>query len=1088
MLTVYKASAGSGKTFQLVVEYLKLILENPNNYKHILAVTFTNKATNEMKSRILEQLYQLASGQKSNYISPLQQNNDLSEQYIRQRAKQVLKNILHDYNRFSINTIDSFTQKVIKSFNRELGISPNFTVELDSELILEEAVDRMFAKISDNNNLLNWLREFSREKIETNKSQRIDDDIKNLGRELFKESFQVFFPEEGESVYKRENLKDFGKELRQIKSGFENTFKKKGENLFQRITESGFSVDDFTYKKTGIAGYIQNTANGVIKEAGARVLAASEEVEKWYSAKHKQAAEIHNLVEHKLQPGLIDLLEFFSSNFERYNTTLAVLSQIRMLGILTDLKEEIHVLLKEKGILQMSDSNLLLSKIIGQSDSPFVYEKIGNFYKHFMLDEFQDTSGLQWNNFKPLLINSLAEGHQNLIVGDVKQSIYRWRNSDWSILAEQLDSDFTPAQKQDFTLKKNWRSDRNIIDFNNAVFGNLKNTFEEYLFNGLANSEASLEKFKKVYDSYLQEPGKADSDKQGYIQANFLPKDEFREASASLLVKQVKHLQDKGIRAEEIVILIRKNREGTPIIEEFLAAAKLPENKAYNLSVLSNESLFLHASKGVLFVIEIIRHLIDPENVIIQASLLQLWLGWLKPELQKRGIPVNIQNGQNMLDFNEYSNWHLQPGFREQFKNELEKKLTRVKTKVLLSSLDETVTQICALFGIFHFESELPFLQTLIDKSGELKSTLSNDLSNLLFWWNEKGYKSSVNVNEKVNSIRLLTVHKSKGLEFKAVLLPFLNWETSWSGTNAPILWCKAESEPFNQFPLLPIQAGKNMEASEFSQVYYNEKVNNYIDTLNLVYVAFTRAKSVLIMNCPEAAESKSGNSGSGKPVNYLLYKALLKQISEEPFKGCLDEEKQFFEYGTIPESKTIVTESGLVTIKTYRFKDFSEKIKLRLSGEDFLMDDEKHHSVKNIGKLVHEILSEIVTEKDVKKACLKAFHDGKIDKAELEKIQQTLKENLALKEVKKWFDGTYQILNERDLLTSKKLLRPDRIMVSGKHAIVVDYKTGEKSNKYNKQVQLYAKTLLETGFKKVSAFLWYLHLNEVEKVTEIKK
>ncbi len=187
MLTVYKASAGSGKTFQLVVEYLKLILKNPYNYKHILAVTFTNKATNEMKSRILEQLYELSSNQKSDYIVPLQKGNNFTETFIRQRAGQVLKNVLHDYNRFSINTIDSFTQKVIKSFNRELGISPNFSVELDSEIILEEAVDRMFAKVSDDKNLLKWLREFSKEKIENNRSQQIDDDIKNLGKELFKE-------------------------------------------------------------------------------------------------------------------------------------------------------------------------------------------------------------------------------------------------------------------------------------------------------------------------------------------------------------------------------------------------------------------------------------------------------------------------------------------------------------------------------------------------------------------------------------------------------------------------------------------------------------------------------------------------------------------------------------------------------------------------------------------------------------------------------------------------------------------------------------------------------------------------------------
>jgi ATP-dependent exoDNAse (exonuclease V) beta subunit len=1086
MLKVYKASAGSGKTFQLVVEYLKIILENPFNYKHILAVTFTNKATNEMKSRILEQLNSLANDDKSDYITPLQEGNNFSETFIRQRAKQVLKNILHDYNRFSISTIDSFTQKVIKSFNRELGISPNFSVELDSDIILEEAVDRMFAKISEDKNLLKWLREFSKEKIETSRSQRIDDDIKNLGRELFKESFQVFFPEEGESVYVRENLAEFGKELRQIKTGFENNLKKKGEELFQLILQNGFTIDDFTYKTTGVAGYLKNTAGGTIKEPGSRVIGASEEIEKWYTAKHKQAAEIHQLVEAKLQPGLLDLINYFAHNFERYNTALAVLSQLRILGILTDLKEEIKLLLQEKGILQMSDSNLLLSKIIGQSDSPFVYEKIGNFYKYFMLDEFQDTSGLQWNNFKPLLVNSLAEGHQNLIVGDVKQSIYRWRNSDWNILAEQLDYDFSPAQKTDFTLDKNWRSDKNIIDFNNAIFENLKINFEKFLFSGIENNEPYLDKFNKIYSSYQQEQGKTSAEQTGFIQANFLPKDDFKEASIKLLIEQVKRLQDNGIQAEDIVILIRKNREGTQIIEEFLSAAKLPENNKYNLSVLSNESLFLHASKGVLFVVQIIELLIDPENRITKASLLQLWQTWLKPELKKRGIPIHSQKGQNMFYFSDSENWHLQNNFEESFQNELSEKLKQAKEKILLASLDETITQICSLFGLFNLESELPFLQTLIDKAGELKTSLSNDLSNLLFWWKEKGYRSSVNVNEEVNSIRLLTVHKSKGLEFKAVILPFLNWETSWSGTNAPILWCEAETAPFNKFPLLPIQAGTTMAASEFKQVFYEEKVSNYIDTLNLVYVAFTRAKSALIINCPEAIESRNSNASSGKPIQYLLSHALKDQASTAPFIDCFDEANGVFEYGTIPKSKTKEKKAGSTIIHNYRFKDFSNKIKLRLSGEDFLVEDEKHHSVKNIGKLVHEILSEIETRNDIKKACHKAFHDGKIDSSELEQIQQTIDENLKLKEVQSWFDGTFQVLNERDLLTKNQLLRPDRIMFSGNNAIVVDYKTGEKNKKYHRQVEQYAQTLKDTGFDKVTGFLWYLGLNEVDTVCEL--
>lgn len=1085
MLTVYKASAGSGKTFQLVVEYLKIILINPNNYKHILAVTFTNKATNEMKSRILEQLYLLAIEKDSPYIKPLQEGNNYTEQFIRQRAKQVLKNILHDYNRFSINTIDSFTQRVIKAFNRELGISPNFTVELDNEMLLQEAADRLLARINEDKDLLKWLREYSREKIEDNRSQRIDDDIINLGKELFKESFQVFFPNEGESVYNRKNLNDFGKELQQIKNNFKSGLKSKGQNAVAATESFNLGPADFSGgANRSIGSFFVKLANGVIPNFTATVRNCAEDVEKWSSKSSKRRNEIINAAETRLQAVLIDILQYYDTNWERYNTAITALSQLRMLGILTDLKEEIQLIQQEKGALQLSDSNLLLSKIIGQSDSPFVYEKIGNYYKHFMLDEFQDTSGLQWQNFRPLLENSLAEGNANLIVGDVKQSIYRWRNSDWSILAEQLDRQFSPEQKLDYTLEKNWRSDENIIAFNNAIIGELKTVFEDYLFDSLDNKTAYTDKFDRIYSSYQQEPGKTNGEAQGLAQINFFEEDDFNETATGQLVEQVKHLQDHGIKARDIAILIRKNKEGGPIIEAFLAAAKLHENKKYNLSVLSNESLFLHASKAVLFVINTIEFLVDPENKITQATLLYLWQGWLKPGLKQRGIPVQINNNQSLIDFNDYTNWHLQPGFNDEFKEELTEKLQLVKHQVLLTSLDETITYICSLFGLFHFESELPFLQTLIDKAGELKISLSNDLSNLLLWWNEKGRNTSVNVNDEVNSIRLMTVHKSKGLEFKAVILPYLNWKTGWSGNMAPLLWCKPISAPFNKFPLLPVKANKQMEESEFAPIYSNEKMNYYIDTLNLVYVAFTRAQSVLIANCPTPRESKN-NSGAGKPIHYLLHKALVNQCKINSFSECFNEDQNRFEFGKIHLQNNAIEEQNTIILKQYSFNNISDKINLRLNAEDFLIENAANNSVKNTGKIVHDILSQITLAKDAEDACLQALYDGKVSRLEFQEIHENITKNLMLPEVKKWFDGSYQVLNERNILSTDKLLRPDRIMITQDEAIVVDYKTGEQLDKYIYQVKEYATALQNSGFKKVSGFLWYLQSGKIERVCE---
>lgn len=1084
MLTVYKASAGSGKTFQLVVEYLKLLLENSYNYKHILAVTFTNKATKEMKTRILEQLHILSSNQPSNYLKILQ-NNRYSEKEIRNNARQVLKNILHDYNRFSINTIDSFTQRIIKSFNRELGISPNFTVELDSDMILEEAVDRMLAKIDKDKKLLKWLKEFSKEKIQENYSQRIDDDIKALGKELFKENFQIFFPENSESVYSRENLENFGKELNAIKVQFEGTLKNKGKSGVEIIEESGLSIEDFSGKARGIGSIFSKYAAGNQPNITATVQNASENVEKWYTKSSIKKDDIHVIVETKLQPLLNEILNFIENEGQQYFTALAVLKQLRMLGILTDLKEEIKVLLHEKGVLQISDSNLLLSKIIGQSDSPFIYEKTGNHYNHFMLDEFQDTSTLQWNNFKPLLVNSLAEGNKNLIVGDVKQSIYRWRNSDWKILAEQLNTDFTTEQLKFETLGKNWRSDKNIIHFNNTIFESLKGNFEGTLLKEIdSEDKVFVNKFNTIYNSFIQESGKPDLHAQGFVKVQFFPADEFKEESIRSLVEQVKELQSNGIKASETAILIRKNKEGTPIIEEFLRAASLPENRGYNLSVLSNESLFLHASKGALFVMNAIELLIDPQNEIAKVALLNLWIKWLKPELQSRGKIVLSNKNQIQLDFSNNEPQQIDEQFQELFYTELATRLLNIKEKILLTSLDETITQVCSQFELFEIESELPFLQTLIDKSGELKTSLSNDLSNLLFWWNEKGYRTSVNVNEDVDSIRLLTVHKSKGLEYKAVLLPILDWTTSWSGQNAPTLWCKPEKVPFNQFPLLPVKAGSQMEKSYFQDVYYEEKVNYIIDSFNLVYVAFTRAKMALIINCPAPNEK---SKTQGKSMHHLLKKSLESLSSKDEFSACWDNDNTVFQFGDILKYSEDTKQSNSVLVKKYQFNDFSEKLKLRTSGDDFLIQGEKNSSVKNTGKIIHDILSEINTKSDIKKACLKALNNGIINEIELEEIQEKLFRSIDDPKINSWFNGSYIVINERSLLTNKYILRPDRIMFSENETIVVDYKTGEKkSESYNRQVQRYAITLKETGAKKVTGFLWYINQNEIEKVCEL--
>ena len=1080
MLTVYKASAGSGKTYRLVAEYLKLLLQNEYNYKHILAVTFTNKATGEMKSRVLEHLSALARGHESAYIETLKADLNLTSEQVKLKSRRVIKNILHDYNRFSISTIDSFTQRVIKSFNRELGISPNFAVEINNDIILEEAVDNLLSKIEHDKKLSDWLVRYSEEKITDNNSRRIETNIMQLGRELFKEKFQVLFPDTHNSPYTRENIDCLRKDLNKIVTTFETTLRNKGKEAMAAIHGSGFTVNDFMYGTAGVAGFINNIAEARIKAPGVRVINALDSDDVWFTKNNSRKAELQLLVSTCLRPLLAAIVEYYNAEAVNYYSAKAVTGQLRMLGIVTDLNDEIQTLLRDKETLHLSDSNLLLSKIIGESDSPFIYEKVGNFYKYFMLDEFQDTSALQWNNFKPLIANSLAEGHKNLLVGDVKQSIYRWRNSDFNILAEQIDTDFAAGQITTESLYKNWRSDKNIVEFNNAAIASMKDLFATTLFNEPDDEWGKQKaKFLKVYDDIKQDAGKPHNDISGWVKVTFDDSEDFYESSLQMLVNNVKQLQDNGYKASDIAILIRKNSEGARVIEEFLSASKNEANKCYNLSVISNESLFLYASRAVLFVIAVIEWLIEPENKITLAALLQLWQSGIKAQLQSKGVLFNENNAE------PYS---LDKNFEYNVKTELGEALKQLKSKVLLTSLDETICEICNHFHLFKLENELPFIQTLIDKAGEIKISISNDLSNFLLWWSENKHKISVSINDNIDSIRLLTVHKSKGLEFKAVLIPFLNWKTTPVGNQLPVLWCHSEVAPYNRLPLLPVRAKSELVNTIFKKEYVEETASSYIDTLNLLYVAFTRAKSALVINTVNEERK-------GKNVNSMLKEALLEMTTQKPFETCWNEEKNIFEFGTLSKvpaehEEANATQQGqgnLTLITDYSFNNFNSKLRLRLKSGDFtLHDGHRYKSKINIGNIKHEILSRINTAADLNKACMQALYEGIIDENELPAIQQELASNIQKPEVKHWFDGSWKVINERNLLAPDKLMRPDRIMISGKNAIVVDYKTGkQKSDSYNYQVRQYAQTLKATGLEKVEAFLWYLALNEVEKVGE---
>ncbi len=1098
MLTIYKASAGSGKTFRLVVEYLKLILSDELNYKHILAVTFTNKATAEMKERVVSQLSEIAKGGGNAYSDIVAKETGLPLSTLKQKARAVLRNILHDYSRFSVSTIDKFTQRVLKAFNRELGITPGYILELDNEMILQEAADRLIMGVSSNKDLLKWLKNLGEERIRNNKNFNIKTEILKLGQELFKEHFQVFFSGEDKELYGRGHLKQYSIELSRIINFFVSELKKKGEKALSLIREEGLDVSDFSYGKSGVAGFFLKLSEGDIPQLGARVLKAGEGCESWVSKKHHNRDSVTGLIERALLPLLNEAIDFHSQHFIKYNTAKKIVANLYTLGILNDLQSEIDKIRYEKGILPISDSNLLLKKIIGGSDTPFIYEKIGNIFHHFMLDEFQDTSGLQWENFKPLVLNAMAEGKSNLVVGDVKQSIYRWRNSNWKILANEIEEDFKGQNIKLVSLGNNWRSSDTVIHFNNSIFPLLVDSFSGEYANHITEAGCAPENpftsiFEKIYTGIEQIPGGRGKPREGFVRISFIEGSEdedYQSQSTQLLLQQVKELQGKGFKSSDIAILIRRKADGLPIIKQFLEASEEPGNAAYNFDIISNESLFLSSSKSVSFVIQLVTHLINPGDKIVKATILNEYKNYLQPALHKlnKGIVyTTIQNdGQHQFNFTPQGNTETCYQLTDLFEDEFEAIFTpiigQLKTAILNASIDEAITMICRAFNLFELKEDVPFIQALIDQSAQVKTNFTNDLSNFLKWWDEKGANLSVNVNDDTDAIRLFTVHKSKGLEFKVVLIPFFDWPILWSGTQTPTIWCQPKEAPFDILPLVPVSANKTMAQTIFAEEYSEEVASTFIDCLNLIYVAFTRAKSVLMVNAPYKENDKT------LTANRLLFNIVAQLGEKDEWKGNYSPESLVFQYGALAYEKQSGEKEKTEAIfsEKYFFTDFNPRLKLRSRLGNFF-SEEAGATNKNLGQLLHEILAEVIVAGDVGKACKNALRKRKINTKEYAEIYAWLTTLINSPGAKDWFSTRYTVLNERPLLSKEKNKRPDRIMLSGNEAIIVDYKIDEiESDKYKNQVTGYSQGLKNTGIKKVTGYLWFLKPNRIEKVCEL--
>jgi ATP-dependent helicase/nuclease subunit A len=1116
-LTIYKASAGSGKTFAITREYIHLLFRDADNYRHILGVTFTNKATAEMKGRIVAELHKLATGAASPYADKLCSDFRLTPQVLKQRSALILSKILHDYSHFSIFTIDSFFQRIIRTFAREIGFYQGFEIELDQSRILTAAVDQMIFELDANPVLKDWLVRFAENKIVEGSSWNFNRDIEKIGNEVFKENFKEFGSTLIDKITDKTFIHNFSEKLSHIRTNFENALRQKGLEAVAIIQKHALISDDFNGKsKTGIGGFFEKIAKlerfdkWEVKDNARNHF---DNIDKW-SAKTAPAAkknDIQSAYNAGLNKLLGEIIAMHDDQLRTYQSAVEVQKNLYVLGVVADLLIHIREYTSGRNLFMISDTAQFLRRLIDGSDAPFVYERTGTFIHHFMIDEFQDTSALQWYNFKPLIVNSLAEGNENWVVGDVKQSIYRWRNSDWTILSEKITGEVYPHAFKVENLHYNYRSSRNIIQFNNSFFGNAIAALRNEVM--ASQAEAPIEGMddfdrllSNAYSDFAQlVPDKNNTDR-GFVKVGVISKNDdsdlkFEDQVLEKLPAILENLQDQQYNLKDIAILVRTRAEGNSVSEFLLKYQKQKGNSQYRYDILSNDSLLLKNSEVIKWLVAAFTCIASPDDHLNKAFLAYQYAQYLYPttaQAQESNSNTTNQSASNASNPPQVSgettgtdrNIHSLFSSSERLSGKLGEFFGQENLKQY--PVYELCDKLIEFFGLANLKSELPFIQAFQDMLQEYMRKEPVDLNSFLHWWEENQEKRVISMPDGQDAIRLMTFHTAKGLEFGVVLIPFGDWTFMKSGWGGNMLWCSTDVEPFADLELLPVNLSKGLEKTIFSRDYFREKALSYVDNLNLLYVAFTRAIDALYVFIPEPTKDAIDNNIGNLICQSLSSVAIEPSTVDYPAIRLNDywlKDENTFAYGQLPLSEIKKEQEETISLDaaSYTVRSVSDVVKQVIQANDYMVGEgETLASRINTGKIMHEVFQRIKTPDDVDDALLTLLLEGKISASDVKQLSTDIRKLLSNKKINDWFSSNWEVRTEAGiLLQDGSLPRPDRVLTNGSKAVVIDYKFGETEQEANLwQVRNYMKYIRQMNYTQVEGYLWYVNMNKVVAVT----
>ena len=1119
-LTVYKASAGSGKTFTLSVEYIKLLIKNPMSFRSTLAVTFTNKATEEMKTRILSQLYGIWKQlpKSKDYIEKIKSELGVTEQFMSDRAKIALFNIVHNYSYFRIETIDSFFQSVLRNLARELDLTANLRIELNDRQIESIAVDEMIDELGEKDELLKWILGYIKENIDDDKNWNVIGYIKSFGENIFREFYKTKSKELNTLLHEKGFFEQYTKRIRTIRDEAEAELKSVAAEFFEALETEGVDIADLSYGKSGPAGYFIKLQNGQYDESiiTSRVQKALDEASADCWTKKSAPPSLRHFAEETIVPLLEKAESTRRSNWKMYASAVLTLKHLNQLRLLNSIERKVREMNVEANRFLLSDTHTLLHSLIKDTDSPFIFEKIGSHLENVMIDEFQDTSTVQWQNFKVLLEECMShsEEHGNLIVGDVKQSIYRWRSGDWRML-NNIKGEF--PQMSDMldirTLTHNYRSSRRVINFNNAFFERAA----EIEFNDLkeccGEDDMQLaEQLKSAYADVCQQvPDKRED--SGYVHIELLPQDDYTDITLNKTVETVDHLIELGADPSDIAIIVRSNNTIQQIAEHF--ACVRPE-----LKIVSDEAFRLDNSTALNILVAAMHSLTHQDDKLTRAYIAKAYLTKVKG--------VDLEAANRMVSTEEGVEEALPASYRDH------------NDELLMMPIYELAERLYKIFCLERIVGEDAYVYAFFDCLTSFLTSNTATLDDFVEEWNENFASNTIQARS-IDGIRLITIHKSKGLEFKHVIIPFCDWRMEKTNT----IWCEPTEAPFNELPLVPVDfSAKQMMGTIYERDYIVEHLQNCVDNLNLLYVAFTRAERSLIvfarrgntslrsyvieqaisnMQLPDCSLEGNLTTSGGAVVSTAPTKLNTSGgalVSTAPTKlntsgGALvssaptnlntsTPDHITLTYGEIDTTKekkkaekpnifTPHVENILLPMKTYASTvEFKQSNKSR----DFIndeADDEQaeQQSYIKTGLLLHYLFSNIETADDVDRCLHDMEMEGLFDESVItpNKLKNMLHKRFSNPKVKEWFGGGWTLFNECSILSydphTDKLTehRPDRVMKRGDEVQIVDFKFGKPQPEHTDQVHRYISLTHDMGYTDVKGYLWYVYSDNIVEV-----